>query len=286
MSMKLSHLALQAFNQTASTLNVTLAAKQLGLTQSALSQRIASLEAELGVTLFIREARGLKLTEAGERLLRFALLNQKFEEEMLLELTGGANELAGTIRIGAYSSILRSIIIPSLTPFLLKNPKVSIYFQSYEINELEDVLKTASADIIITDYTWEKKGIIKRVIGQEEYVVIEGKKNQSTKDLFLDHGASDDTTEIFFRNQNHRPKFYRRTFMGDVYGIIDGVESGLGRAVMSKHLIHKNRNIKVLTNFQKMKRPVIMYYFEQPYYSQLMTKVLDEVEAHSSQYFL
>ncbi|MDH4468435.1 MAG: LysR family transcriptional regulator [Bacteriovoracaceae bacterium] len=283
--MKLSHLSLQAFKQSATTLNVTLAAKQMGLTQSALSQRISALEDELSVTLFIRESRGLKLTEAGERLFRFTLLNQKFEDELLFELTGDAHALAGTVRIGAYSSILRSVIIPTLAPFLLKNPKVQIYFQSYEMNELENVLKTASADIVITDYVWEKKGILKKVIGEEEFVVIESKTHQTFKDVFLDHGPRDNATEDFFRAQSHPPKFYRRSFMGDVYGIIDGVQLGLGRALMSKHLISKNSHIKILNKYQKMKRPVTMYYFEQPYYSKLMTKVLKELENHSRNYF-
>lgn len=283
--MKLSHLALQAFTQTVTTLNITLAAKELGLTQSALSQRIALLEAELEVTLFIREPRGLKLTEAGERLLRFTLLNQKFEEELLLELKGSVNELAGTIRIAAYSSILRSVIIPSLTPFLHKHPKVQVYFQSHEMDELENVLKTASADIVIMDYNWEKKGILRTLLGDEEFVVIESKKHSPPEDLYLDHGPNDNATEDFFRRQTRAPKLLRRSFMGDVYGIIDGVENGLGRAVMSKHLIHHNKKIRILKNYQRIKRPVTMYYFEQPYYSRLMKKITEELESHSAQFF-
>ncbi len=278
MNMKLSHLALQAFIQTAETLNITEAAALLGLTQSALSQRIAHLEQDLATTLFIREPRGLKLTETGERLLRFALLNQKFEEEMLQELTGDMNEVAGTIRIAAYSSILRSVIIPALTPFLQTNKKAMISFQSYEMSELENVLKTASADIIITDYNWDKKGINKAVLGTEEFVVVENKTGLGPKDLYLDHGPQDNATEDFFSKQTGPPKFYRRAFMGDVYGIIDGVESAIGRAVMSKHLITNNKKIKIISSYQKMKRPVTMYYFEQPFYSKIMNLVLNELK--------
>ncbi|NOT79402.1 MAG: LysR family transcriptional regulator [Bacteriovoracaceae bacterium] len=282
--MKISHLALQAFIKTAETLNVTQAASKLNLTQSALSQRLAHLETELEVTLFIREPRGLKLTEAGERLLRFALLNQKFEEEMLQDLMGSTTELSGTVRIAAYSSILRSVLIPALSVFLQKNPKVTVSFQSFEMNELESILKTANADIVITDYSWDKKGIIKKIIGTEEFVVIENKQAPSPKDVYLDHGPSDNATEDFFKQQNHPPPFYRRSFMGDVYGIIDGVELGLGRAVMSKHLIRKNKKIKILNQYQKMKRPVSMYYFEQPYYSNVMKIIVSELVKNSSHY--
>ncbi|MBY0413928.1 MAG: LysR family transcriptional regulator [Bdellovibrionales bacterium] len=174
--MKISHLGLQAFFTTAQTLNITQASKLLGLTQSALSQRISQLESDLEITLFIRETKGLKLTEGAERLLRFAMVNEKLEEELLLELKGSKLELAGTIRLAGYSSVMRSVVIPALSPFLQKHPKVQIYFQSYEMGELEHILETASADIICTDYLWEKKGIHGTQLGHEEFVVIESKK--------------------------------------------------------------------------------------------------------------
>ena len=124
--MKISNTGLSAFIKTASLLNMTAAALELGITQSALSQRIALLEDDLETTLFIREARGLKLTERGEKLLHFALLNQKLEEEFLLEMKSSSTELAGTINLAGYSSIMRSVIIPALTPFLRKNSKILI----------------------------------------------------------------------------------------------------------------------------------------------------------------
>ena len=58
-----------AFDQVARHGNFTSAAETLGLTQSALSQRVKTLEAELGVLLFRREHRGVALTNEGLRLL-------------------------------------------------------------------------------------------------------------------------------------------------------------------------------------------------------------------------
>ncbi|WP_374079555.1 LysR family transcriptional regulator [Bdellovibrio bacteriovorus] len=276
--MKISNLGLQAFAQTALNLNITQAAKELGLTQSALSQRITQLENELEVTLFIREPRGLKLTEAGERLLRFSSLNQKMEEELLTEFKGSKEELAGSFRLAGYSSVLRSVIIPALSPFLRKNPKVHVDFQSYEMFELPDILNTARADMIVMDYQWKKKGIAEHILGHEEFVVIESTKHDTASDLYLDHGPLDNATEEFFKAQTRAPKSLRRSFMGDVYGIIDGVELGLGRAVMSRHLIEDNKHVRTVAGYAKYKRPVTLHYFEQPYYSRLMTKVLTELQ--------
>jgi len=275
--MKISNTGLMAFLATASSLNITAAAKNLGITQSALSQRIALLEQDLEVTLFIREPRGLKLTERGEKLLHFALLNQKIEDEFLLELNGTTNELAGTIRIAAYSSILRSVIIPAIAPFIRNHPRVQISFRSYEVSELPDILNTAKADIIFTDYIWEKSGIINFKCGIEEYVVIQSAKLPSILDNFLDHDSSDNLTEDFFRHQLKTPKKLNRSYMGDVYGIIDGVEKGLGKAVVSKHLIRNNKAIEIKDGFKKYTRPVVMNYFDQPFYSKLMKNVILEL---------
>lgn len=276
--MKISNLGLQAFAQAASDLNITLAAKNLGLTQSALSQRIALLEKELEVSLFIREPRGLKLTEAGEKLLRFSSVNQQMENDLLLQLQGSQAELAGTIRIGAYSSVLRSVIMPSLAGFLRKHPKVHIDFQSYEMFELPTVLNTVSADLIVMDYKWNKSGINEIVLGQEEFVVIESAKHENPHDIYLDHGPHDNATEEFFSKQSKAPKNFRRSFMGDVYGIIDGVEMGLGRAVMSKHLISDNKRIQIVGGYGVYKRPVTLHYFDQSYYSRIMQRVLEELK--------
>ncbi|KYG67386.1 hypothetical protein AZI86_10360 [Bdellovibrio bacteriovorus] len=276
--MKISHLGLQAFQQTATDLNITLAAENLGLTQSALSQRIAQLEDYLEISLFVREPRGLKLTEAGERLLRFASLNRSLEDELLTELNGAKGELAGTFRLAAYSSVLRSLVIPALADFLRKNPAVHIHFQSHEIADLPKALSTISADAIIMDYQWNKKGITETVLGYEEFVAIESASYETPTDVYLDHSPSDNATEEFFKNQPRAPKKIRRSFMGDVYGIIDGVEKGLGRAIMSRHLIQNHKHIRVLTGYNKYKRPITLHYFEQPYYSKLAQRIFAELE--------
>lgn len=51
--MKINNLGLKAFHQVSLRLNMTFAAEELGLTQSALSQRISALEDDLETTLFV-----------------------------------------------------------------------------------------------------------------------------------------------------------------------------------------------------------------------------------------
>lgn len=274
--MKISSLGLAAFYKTAQTLNMTKAASELGLTQSALSQRIMVLEEDLETTLFVREGRQIRLSEQGEHLLRYCQNTANMEDELLEAFKGGTNELAGTIRIAGFSSITKSVLIPALAPFFRKNPKVVPDIQDYEMSDLPEVLRTGAADIVIADYQMNRSGVAQEVLGMERYVVIESKKFDSP-DLFLDHDARDMATEIFFESQGKSQKKLKRAFMGDVYGIIEGVRNGLGKAVMSQHLIEGDNEFKIVSGYKKHDRPVTMHYFERPYYSNLFKSVAQEL---------
>lgn len=72
--------------------------------------------------------------------------------------------------------------------------------------------------------------------------------------------------------------------MGDVYGIIDGVEKGLGMAVMSKHLIAQNKAVTIKEGYKKYVRPVTMHYYDRPYFSKVMSRVLQELQKNCAHF--
>lgn len=157
-------------------------------------------------------------------------------------------------------------------------------FKTFEMNELYETLRNSTADIIILDHHLNKNGIVEHTLGQEEYVVIESSSYDSPDDLFLDHGPQDSATESFFKFQSSTPKAYRRSYMGDVYGIITAVEEGLGRAVMSKHLLKNNKKIKALKGFKKYQLDVTLNYFEQPFYSALHQEIAKQICKNAKAY--
>jgi DNA-binding transcriptional LysR family regulator len=282
--MKITSHQLSAFFETAKLRSFSKAANALGVTQSALSQRIANLEDDLEVTLFIRDPAGPILTTAGELLLRHCQVTDSLEQEVLGQLKSSTKQFSGAIRIAGFSSVLRSVIIPALAPFLRAHGQVHCEFRSFEVAELHKVLKTAEADLVILDYHLKKSDIVEHVLGREEYVVIESSKFSTPPDLYLDHGPHDNATESFFNEQVGAPKTYRRSFMGDVYGIINGVELGLGRAVMSKHLLKGNSRVKMVRGYKRYFRNVTLNYFEQPYYSRLHKEVVAQLEKSAPEY--
>ncbi|MBJ9974152.1 LysR family transcriptional regulator [Pseudomonas sp. S75] len=106
----------------------TRAAAHLGVTQSALSQAINGLEARLQIRLLTRTTRSVSATAAGERLLN--AIGHRFDEieSELEELTELRDKPAGTVRITCGDHILRTTILPKLTPLLREYPDINIEF--------------------------------------------------------------------------------------------------------------------------------------------------------------
>ena len=96
--MSLSSLYLEAFLAVARHRSFTKAAAALRLTQSALSQRIAALEADLETTLFVRAKKSIELTEIGFHLLRHSQIRESLDSEFLsLVRSKNQNELTEII---------------------------------------------------------------------------------------------------------------------------------------------------------------------------------------------
>jgi len=275
--MSLSSLYLDAFLAVAQTQGFSSAASQLNITQSALSQRIKNLEGELGLTLFLRTPTGATLTEQGERLLRYCQTRNSLESELIQELNGIKTfEISGTIRLAAYSSVLRSVIIPALQPLLEKHPQILCNFICSDMSELPGLLQRNEVDCIVMDYKMERANLETLTLGQEKYVLIEGRtKGSGREDIFLDNDSTDRATENFFKSQGKKSVKYRRSYFDDCYGIIDGVTRGLGKAVMPEHLVADNNQVKISKDFKSYKVDVVLHYYHQPFYSKLHQAVVE-----------
>lgn len=67
-------------------------------------------------------------------------------------------------------------------------------------------------------------------------------------------------------------------YLDDVYGLIDGVKNGLGKAVLPVHLIESENSLEVLEPQRVLKAPVYFQYFTQPYYRKIHSVLLQEVQ--------
>lgn len=128
---------LQAFIMIAREGSFTRAASALGVTQSALSQAIKTLEERLGIRLLTRTTRSVSLTEAGEHL--FASIGHRFDEiEAELDaLSALRDKPAGQVRITTGENAMRSVLLPKLMPLMHQYPDVRIEFDvSYGFRDI------------------------------------------------------------------------------------------------------------------------------------------------------
>ncbi|NII10964.1 LysR family transcriptional regulator [Oleiagrimonas sp. C23AA] len=128
---------LLAFVTVARESSFTRAAAILGVTQSALSQTIRTLEERLDIRLLTRTTRSVSPTAAGDRLLK--AIGHRFDEiEAELEaLSALRDKPAGTVRITCGDHVLHSILLPKLSPLLREYPDVQIEFDvSYGFRDI------------------------------------------------------------------------------------------------------------------------------------------------------
>lgn len=126
--------------------NFSAAARQIGLTQPAVSLQIQSLEEELGAQLIVRNARTCELTPAGEALVQFAdevFHRLRQTQTLVSQLTG---EVSGPVRIGA-STIPGEYILPRLlADFVTEYPKVRLHLEIGDSEQIMDWLENKRID--------------------------------------------------------------------------------------------------------------------------------------------
>ncbi len=261
---------LQAFRMISQTRSFSAAAERIHITQPALTQRIQSLERTLGLTLVIRNRKGIKLTEAGQKLLRYCQVKEHLESELLADLGAVSVDakLAGRLRIAGYSSVLHSVIMPSLAELLRENQDVQFEFSMHEMGELFGVLDRGEADFVVIDHAIRRDSIEAVTLGEEQYVFVRSSEFPAPN-VYLDHDTDDRLTETFLKQQGQKPKDFKRCYVDDIQGILQGVALGLGQGVIPRHLLRENLPLQVVPTKKPMTSPVVLHYFRQSYYSKL-----------------
>ena len=138
---------LRSFQAVAQAGNLTRAAEGLHLSQSALSVQIRNLEDELGVALFTRQAKGMRLTAAGEALLPHAEGILEKSSEMGRAAMGLRGDVCGSLNIGLNTdpTFLRlNRVIRAVTTAL---PRVSLTFCISQTLTTEGMLRRGEMDM-------------------------------------------------------------------------------------------------------------------------------------------
>jgi DNA-binding transcriptional LysR family regulator len=265
---------LDAFHAVAEAGSFSRAAKRLGVSQPALSQRIQQLESDLKSLLFLRSPEGVRVTDAGARLLRYCQVQRALESELLADLAvdgpgGGGVDLSGAIRIAAFSSIARSCVMPALAPLFRQHPRLTADVAVDEIPEIAAKLRRGAVDFAFVDHVLERPDVEHVALASEELVLVESRRFRTRDDVYLDHDPDDRTTLQFLERNRTHARHVHRSFFDDIYGVLDGAVLGFGRAVVPRHLLcgHVAEQLRVVRTAKPTRSAVVLHYFRQPSYT-------------------
>ncbi|MGD8231210.1 LysR substrate-binding domain-containing protein [Vibrio sp. TRT 1302] len=157
---------LHTFNVAAQRMSFTVAAKELHLTQGAVSHRIKVLESELGFNLFVRGTRRLELTAEGERFQRTLSksLSTIFGEIEDINST----ELHGKINIGTSPAFANNWLLPRMGDFRRRYPRFNLNIFAQESQEFHK----NQLDVAIYYGDSQLKDVYRKRLFGEKYIPV------------------------------------------------------------------------------------------------------------------
>ncbi len=140
-------LDLRLFQAVAQNSNITRGAETQHLSLAAASGRIKALENHAGVPLLYREARGVRLTPAGEAFLHHTRAILRQSEQLRADLHEYGRGLRGHVRVHANTTAFTDILPEVLPSFLKANPKVSVDLQERQNDDIALGVLDGRADL-------------------------------------------------------------------------------------------------------------------------------------------
>lgn len=140
-------LALRLFVAVCETGSIAAAADREALVPSAVSKRIAAIEARLGVALLVRRRRGVTPTEAGLALLRQSREVLDAMDRLHAEVEGFGAGVAGSVRIAASVSALAERLPDDVAEFLTRFPDVRVSLDERDSTAVVREVRAGSADL-------------------------------------------------------------------------------------------------------------------------------------------
>ncbi|MGE5084794.1 MAG: LysR family transcriptional regulator [Bacillota bacterium] len=164
--------SLEAFWAVVQKGTVLEAAKTVSLTQTGVTQRIRSLEKQLGVTLFTRSRKGMRLTSEGESLLRYVQAARDLEGDTLEKISGRKSSTLIDICISSTASTMRSRILPRVGAVCKKHPQLRMNFDFTDPNGIVGKLKNGQALLAALPENQVGLELDSKTMATERYILV------------------------------------------------------------------------------------------------------------------
>ncbi len=174
--MNIEHL--RTFVILAELKNFTQTAAKQYIVQSTVTNRIAELEKELGVSLFIRNNKSVSLTEEGSHLLEYAKRMIQLEDHARTEIQN-MQSYKQVIRLGCVNTVYDCYLYPKISAFLKSHSDISLSLVIDHSNALFTMLKDQTLDVIITYVPINKAGFYSIPYTTDQLVLVTAPSNDT-----------------------------------------------------------------------------------------------------------
>ena len=195
------------FYTVANTGNISKAAKELYISQPAISKSSQKLEESVGCKLFSRSSRGVVLTDEGKLL--YEHVSEAFET-----LTMGEEKLkrsielgVGHLKIGVSSTLCKYLLLPYLKEFIRQNPHISISISCQSTNDTLKLLEDNKIDIGLIGKPENLKNIHFDFLEEIEDIFVAAKdylRNLKARGIQKDHILQSSTLMLLDKNNMTR----------------------------------------------------------------------------------
>ncbi len=266
---------LQAFVSIVKNSTVHGAADDLGLTQTAVTQRIRALEQELATTLFLRSRRGMQLTQEGEALLRYCQGAKDLEGQVLSQITGSGKDQAIHVGITGPTSVMTARIVDQCIGLYTAWPKLSLHFIITDTDDRLQMVRSGGATMAIIPPESVPNEMASKMLKPDRYVMVASKKwkGRRLQDILESERVIDfyesDSTSI-----NYLKKFdlvsgmkQPRLFVNNNEAIIKLFSHGVGFGTLTQEIARPyldSGDLVVLNGGAVMEDPLALAWYPRP----------------------
>lgn len=277
--------SLKAFESAARNLSFSSAAKELFVTQGAISKQIKLLEEYLGLTVFVRYPHHIELTKSGKQF--YTTIRDIFFqlENTVIDITGTKEENS-VLTVSAVPSVATYWLLPRISDFSRKYKNIKVNVIIGDEKELD--FSKSKADLAIRSSNTQIIGNIKKApLFDENLILIYSndmhKKNpiEKVQDILnfpiLEHSSRDDIWDKFFKEnslEEHKPN--RLIALEHFFMLIEATQKNMGLALVPEFLARNYLKNKVLFNPLGLTiNSGISYYLAYPSIKEKQKKIQD-----------
>lgn len=280
---------LQAFVSIYKNSTVHGAALELGLTQTAVTQRIRALEKELSTTLFLRSRKGMQLTQEGEALLRYCHGAIDLEGEALNSIIGAGINQPVNINITGPTSVMTSRIVTQCVQLFKEWPLLQLNFIITDTEDRLQTIRSGLATFAIINPENVPNEMDSKIIKSEKYVLVASSdwKGRRIHDILnterlIDFYESDLTSINYLKDYNlvallKRPRLFVNNNEALIKLFCNGVGFGTLTQEVAKPFLDSGELI-VLNGGAVIEAPLALVWYPRPEMPAYLKRIISSIK--------